>query len=200
MGRAIGGGVAQRLALIAHNGPVVGSSPTAPTINIDMSKPKLPPEEVLNYLKSRYKYLDGEIVSLYGYKVGNPSSNGLAMQMGIKVGGRKGKYYNLKLHHVVWLFCKGEWPSHEIDHKDRNPFNNLIENLRLSDNNINQANRRATNKNKKNVRGVYKVKNGWQVQLWKDGKRHVGKWYRDRDEAYKAFLTKYKELWGVDYE
>jgi hypothetical protein len=41
-----------------------------------------------------------------------------------------GKMY--RLHNLIWLWHKGEWPNGEVDHIDRDPENNHIDNLRLT--------------------------------------------------------------------
>jgi hypothetical protein len=44
------------------------------------------------------------------------------------------------VHRLVWLWHHGEWPQGEIDHIDRNPANNRIENLRVVDSSGNKQN------------------------------------------------------------
>jgi len=36
-------------------------------------------------------------------------------------------------HHMVWWWLSNEWPTHEIDHLNRNPLDNAAMNLGLSD-------------------------------------------------------------------
>lgn len=54
----------------------------------------------------------------------------------IKIEGRR--YF---AHRLAWVYVHGTWPSHEIDHKDRNRSNNAITNLR-------EATRRQNNRNR----------------------------------------------------
>lgn len=44
-------------------------------------------------------------------------------------------------HRVIWALHTGEWPENEIDHKDRNGFNNIISNLRDVTHIVNMSNR-----------------------------------------------------------
>jgi hypothetical protein len=56
---------------------------------------------------------------------------------------------------LVWLYVRGYWPSGDIDHKDGNPLNNALENLRDVDHEINMHNQRGAQKNSKiGLRGV----------------------------------------------
>jgi hypothetical protein len=56
----------------------------------------------------------------------------------IRVDGR-----NYKEHRIVWLHVHGRWPVADIDHKDGNPRNNAIDNLREATRTQNNANRRG---------------------------------------------------------
>ena len=70
-------------------------------------------------------------------------------------GGKQSVY----LHHYVWLLEYGELPTGLLDHINRNPFDNRIENLRLATASIN--NRNTTDRKRKHdlPRNVYPAPN-----------------------------------------
>lgn len=45
------------------------------------------------------------------------------------------------VHHVAWFLMENEWPSNQIDHKNRNPMDNRWENLRAATSSQNSMNR-----------------------------------------------------------
>lgn len=87
-----------------------------------------------------------------------------------------GRFVNLVAHRVVWLLCKGSWPSGEIDHIDGNGYNNHIENLRCCTHSENDWNRvwQFRENRKTGVPGVSKTpnKNSYRVNIL--GKIHYG--------------------------
>lgn len=65
-------------------------------------------------------------------------------------------------HRLAWFYEYGTWPV-EIDHKDRNPANNRIKNLREAGRSQNIINSQGWDPHKKKhklPRGVFKLKNG----------------------------------------
>ena len=94
-------------------------------------------------------------------------------------------------HRLVWLYCYGYMPEYGIDHIDRNPLNNRIENLREVSNQCNQRNTGNWNTNKSGVKGVCWVmrENKWHAQIVVMGKQKNLGYYKDFNEAVLARLA-----------
>ena len=63
-------------------------------------------------------------------------------------------------HRLAWFYMTGNWPIHEIDHKNRIRNNNRIENLRDVTRTINGHNQGMFITNTTGFKGVYLCKNG----------------------------------------
>lgn len=98
---------------------------------------------------------------LAGQRAGSLHHLGYRM---IRIGGRS--YLE---HRIAWLYVKGEWPSAEVDHKNRTRSDNRWENLRAATHGQNQCN--AVRVIREMPRGVYPRGNGrYRAQLRKHGK------------------------------
>ena len=92
---------------------------------------------------------------------------------------------NYKAHRVIWLWHYGCFPKQGIDHINRNPNDNRIENLRQANQSCNLINTGNRIDNTSGVKGVwwYQRYNKWHVYIRINGKhKHLG-YYQDFDEA-----------------
>lgn len=99
-------------------------------------------------------------------------------------------------HRIAWAHFHGYWPLGLIDHRDGNPTNNCIQNLRLADGSQNGANKRE-------LRGAIALRGVYQ---WKDGRyaaqiKCQGKWewlglYEDALDAARAYDSAAVRLHG----
>ena len=107
-----------------------------------------------------------EIRKLFDYKNGyliNKTNRGGKSKKGYKITPSNGNIYPMirvlgkryQLSHIIWLWNYGKLPKNIIDHIDRNPFNNKIENLREIDKKGNARNIGNCKNNKSGVKGVH---------------------------------------------
>jgi hypothetical protein len=106
-----------------------------------------------------------------------------------------GKFYYA--HRLAWFYFYGEFPEGFLDHKNQNPSNNRICNLRLAttqENAQNISNPRINNKS--GFRGVswYKSTNKWLAHITINRKvKHLG-YFDTPEEAHEAYLNAKREI------
>lgn len=100
-------------------------------------------------------------------------------------------------HRVAWLYVYGQWPEHDIDHKDGDRSNNRITNLRDVVNQVNRENMRcARSDNKSGWLGVHLHDDGirWRARIQVRGRsRHIGL-YETPEDAYAAYVAVKRQL------
>ena len=78
-----------------------------------------------------------------------------------------GKLKGYSVGQIAWFLYTGDWPDGEVDHKNCDPQNNLIDNLRHASR-AEQSRNRAAGKAGRPNKGVYKRDYGdkWSAQIW----------------------------------
>ena len=92
-----------------------------------------------------------------------------------------GSRHDFLLHHVVWAWHHGHFPTMQLDHIDLDPTNNKIDNLREvtpSENMRNMVYRWKPNVDT-GLPGVYKNGSGYRIRI-----AHHRYYFRDRFEAF----------------
>lgn len=123
-----------------------------------------------------YDPLTGEVRRLYRVK---------NMPPGFLITGKQNRGYirvffmgkRHLLHRLIWLHVTGQWPTEEIDHKDRNRANNKWKNLRPANQKQNAENLTQRANTRSGVRGVAwnGTVNKWVAYINHFGKRiHLG--------------------------
>lgn len=94
-------------------------------------------------------------------------------------------------HRIAWLYMTGQWPTKDIDHKDRSKTNNSWENLREATGTQNNANSSIRSNNTTGVKGVIYIasKNKYRAKIKHNYKwKHLG-YFNTIQEAAAAYTT-----------
>lgn len=142
------------------------------------------------YLKEIFDYHDGNLIwrvnkgrSKKGTVAGSLDNKGY-MQLKLDQ-----KMY--RLHRLIWLWHERE-PSEQLDHIDRNPLNNKIENLRAATPSMNQWN------TCKSDRGVsfHKASNKWRARIKIHNKEIYLGIFENFEDARKVREEAARKRWG----
>ena len=108
-----------------------------------------------------------------------------------------GKLRGYSMARIIWFLRTGEYPELHVEHKDCNPLNNSVENLRLATHSQNMANI-SVGRTGNAKKGVYLDKRTlrYYVQVQKDGIVHSKCGFMGFDEAYAFRQVLAKELLG----
>jgi hypothetical protein len=103
---------------------------------------------------------------------------------------------SIMAHRAAYAIMKGEWPAHEIDHKDVSHANNTWGNIRDATRSQNRANTGPTKRNKLGVKGVYKKKNRYVASIRIGGKLLGLGYFKTIEEASSAYEVAAKRHFG----
>ncbi len=154
-------------------------------------------------LRDRFQYADGKLLvkksGRWRGRVGEEA--GTARPDGRRVVQFKGK--RLFNHQIIWLIFNDDIPEgFTIDHEDRNPLNNRIENLRLATSSEQQGNKTLQSNNSSGYRGVSycgskNKSNPWAANIKHDGvTTHLG-YFKTAEEAANAYNTAATKKFGA---
>jgi hypothetical protein len=92
-------------------------------------------------------------------------------------------------HRLAWFFTYGEWPPHEVDHKNTNRDDNWIDNLRKATKAQNQANAVTRADNSSGIKGIHwsNKANKWVARIQCNNKRYCLGYFEDLDLAAAAY-------------
>lgn len=127
-----------------------------------------------------------------------------------KILGTKNAYGHLVLqldkrvylaHRLAWFYCFKEWPICIIDHIDRNPSNNSLDNLREATKATNNYNSKIYNSNTSGVKGAFfdKRRNLFYSQIVVNSKKIWLGYFQTLEEAGQAYNIEAKKLHGEFY-
>jgi hypothetical protein len=103
-------------------------------------------------------------------------------------------------HRIAWCLATGEWPERGIDHKNRQPDDNRLENLRLASGAENQVNKRVYGR--VGLKGVVlrkrscRVGKPYRAQITVRGVRIYLGSYATPEEAHGAYMMAAREYFG----
>ena len=106
------------------------------------------------------------------------------------------KQVEYQSQNLVWLYVYGRWPDDVVDHKDHNPSNNKLNNLREATNSQNGANKRVQKDNKLGLKGACRVGDKYQAQLKKNGKTIYLGLFETAELAHQAYVEAARAVHG----
>ena len=100
----------------------------------------------------------------------------------------------IRAQNLAWLWVKGEWPTFEIDHRDRIRSNNKWSNLRPATRSEQVINSDIRSDNKTGFRGVYFDQNKWHAVITFNKQRYYLGTFSSAEDAASARALKLIEL------
>lgn len=98
-------------------------------------------------------------------------------------------------HLLAWLYAKGGWPEHEVDHENRIRSDNKWSNLRPATDSQNAVNSKTRGRTGR--RGVRARANGnFLAAIWVNGKSKSLGTFLSAEEAGRVFDQAHQELHG----
>lgn len=128
--------------------------------------------------------MPGRRSDLVGARAGSLSGSGY---MYIRTAGK-----TYSAHRLAWLYVYGRFPNGELDHKNRNPADNRIVNLREANRSQSTGNSRSYGSS--GLRGAFLVRGTkWRATI---KNIHLG-YFDTAEQAHTAYCRAAKKLYGT---
>lgn len=99
-------------------------------------------------------------------------------------------------HRLAWLYVHGQWPASLLDHRNANPTDNRLSNLREADKSKNAGNGRGHKDSITGLKGAHPCRGKFKAEISIDGRnRHIGV-FETAEEAHAAYCKKANEVFG----
>lgn len=95
-------------------------------------------------------------------------------------------------HRLVWFYVYGVWPRYGVDHKDGDPSNNKIDNLRAATQRQNLQNQGLKTTNTSGYTGVSwagDIRKKWEAGITNNYKQIFLGYFDTKEQAYDAYLA-----------
>jgi len=114
---------------------------------------------------------------------------GCSTKTGHAVIGIDGRLY--LAHRLAWMWVNGQWPAEEIDHRNGDPSDNRITNLREASHAQNMRNSSIRSHNTTGFKGVhfYKRTGAWTAKVTAGGRQHFLGYFRSAQDAHAAYVA-----------
>jgi hypothetical protein len=100
-------------------------------------------------------------------------------------------------HRLAWIYRTGRWGPRIIDHRDGDPKNNRLSNLRRATQSQNCANRRLARNNTSGFKGVSRRASGkWLAYISKNGRKRCLGRFETPEAAHEAYMAAAHKLFG----
>ena len=138
-------------------------------------------------VKTSKRIMPGEIAGSVHHQANNYSRRVIRVD---------GQLYSA--HRLAWLYVHGQWPEHDIDHKNGDSLDNRLSNLRAATRTQNMANKKIAKHNSTGVKGVQFISSSGRYRAVIRVARkncHIG-CFATKEEAGAAYFAKAKEVFG----
>jgi len=106
---------------------------------------------------------------------------------------------NYYIHRLAWLYVHGRWPAEQVDHKNGDPLDNRLLNLREANYSQNGANMRRHARSSSGLKGAYshyRIPGKWVAIICKNRKQKYLGTFDSKEAAHAKYCAEANKLFG----